>query len=340
MSELVQKRSISTSADQRTRASDSTVLGQPDGKNIRFERGGRKRYRRLLGSIKYYALGLYHNVGEDNCFLFAAGVAFNVLLSIIPISLLLVETISLVLKKNANAANILMRYLTASIPDAYKDYVSGRLIDLLGKLTHIDHWAGIIGGVSLLWLGSALFSTLRSTLNSILRLKATSNSVLLKLLDLLMMVIIMALFIVVHFIWLIPKIVISIGQRFFSQDIVSLMQSTLTKALSNILPFAVLLFIYYMLFRVLPYQRLPRKVILVATFTNVILLTIVKYVFAYYTLRMSSINVLYGAYALIFGAVLWLYYVSFVFTIGAEVGRLYWDRDRQVNAAALPASSA
>ena len=293
---------------------------------IRKARSSRRLIRKFLSATKYYALGLYNNIDDDHCFMHAAGIAFNLLLSIIPISLLLLEVISTVVRKNGDSAKHFVTYFVQSIPiSSYRDAIEVRFTELLTRLTLTGHWAGIIGGLTLLWLASALFSTLRTTLNVIFRLKPKSNSVLLKLLDFLMMLIVMALYLTLALVFPFTRAVIKAGAQYFPEGVVAFMRSTVPFVISLGASVA----LYYLLFRVLPYQKLPRKVVVVSALTTVILIESLKYGFAFYMQRATTIGALYGTYAFLVGIALWIYYVSLVFTISAEVGNLYWLRSEE-----------
>jgi membrane protein len=88
---------------------------------------------------------------------------------------------------------------------------------------------------------------------------------------------------------------------------------------------SILLFV--VLFRMLPHERLSRKTIMVSSMTTVVLIQLMRQVFAYYMEHVSSIGTLYGTYAFIVGISLWIYYVSLAFMIGAETGWLYRERN-------------
>ncbi|MFI5201741.1 MAG: hypothetical protein ACHQNE_05100, partial [Candidatus Kapaibacterium sp.] len=70
---------------------------------------------RVWDSIKYYAKGLYNYTEEDHCFLLAAGIAFNVLYCILPLSLVIFYFLSATLT-SARAIGYVVTYITDSFP--------------------------------------------------------------------------------------------------------------------------------------------------------------------------------------------------------------------------------
>src|SRR5690348_17154241 len=126
-----------------------------------------RRGRDIWNAAKYYAVGLFDHLDEDHAFMLASGIAFNVLFSIIPLSLLLFDLFTVILRDNARASQIIIDYVAQSIPvPAYRDTAVEWLSTQLTSIKHIGHVAGFIGGLTLMWLASALFSSLRTTVNA------------------------------------------------------------------------------------------------------------------------------------------------------------------------------
>src|SRR5947209_6050949 len=81
---------------------------------------------------KYYTKGLWNGMDADHCFLFASGIAYNVLLCIIPLSLILFQILSLVLQSSASAKQAVFEYMKTSLPiegygQAMQDWVQNQL---------------------------------------------------------------------------------------------------------------------------------------------------------------------------------------------------------------------
>jgi uncharacterized BrkB/YihY/UPF0761 family membrane protein len=87
---------------------------------------------------------------------------------------------------------------------------------------------------------------------------------------------------------------------------------------------SILLFLY--LYHSLPHKRIPWRVSILSTLVTVALIEVMKYVFIFYLDKIANLGAVYGAYAFLVAIAFWSYYVGIVFTIGAEVGKLYRDR--------------
>ncbi len=57
--------------------------------------------------------------------------------------------------------------------------------------------------------------------------------------------------------------------------------------------------------------------------------------FALYLSQFSAIGTIYGPYAFILVLLIWIYYSSIIFVIGAIVGQAYWERAKLKEAGKL-----
>ncbi len=287
--------------------------------------------KRIWESIKYYALGVYKYSEEDHCFLLAAGIAFNVLYSMLPLSLLIFYFFSATLT-SSRAIEYVVGYIMESFPIPINEATLHTW--LTAELTRVGHkhaLAGIVGGVSLFWLASVLFSTLRTSVNAVFNMVSKQNMIFEKLLDFLLMVIVLALLLVSTFL----SPIVNLLQRFGSDLLPGWLAGVVNTTVPRFVTLGISIVLYGTLFRMLPNERLSRKAIIVSASTSVILTETMRFLFVYYMAHISSIRSLYGTYAFLAGISLWLYYASLAFLIGAEVGWLYKERNEVVTAPEL-----
>src|SRR5690349_151994 len=67
-------------------------------------------------SVRYYAVGLYNAVDDDHAFMLASGIAYNVFLCIIPLSLILFQVFSFILQNDIGARQAILDYLKQIFP--------------------------------------------------------------------------------------------------------------------------------------------------------------------------------------------------------------------------------
>src|SRR6056300_1335241 len=109
---------------------------------------------------------------RHHTFMLASGIAFNILLYLLPLFLILVVIVRMFFGEQGIIQifhNIMLEFLPPT-SDTYN------LIDTISKeievLVSYSSLFGIIGGVSLLWLSSLLISSFRNALNVIFNLKS------------------------------------------------------------------------------------------------------------------------------------------------------------------------
>lgn len=278
--------------------------------------------RRVWDSIKYYAIGLYRYVDEDHCFLLASGIAFNLLYCVVPLSLVVFYFFSTALTSE-RAITTAVNFIIQSFPvPLYESDVRMWLSRELTAVGHVSHIAGLVGGVTLFWLASTLFSTLRTSVNAVLNIPPHKNMIFQKLLDFALMIVILVLLLTSTFLSPIVTLLQHVGTEILPGWLSYIMDSAIPRFVALALSAA----LYLTLFRMLPHRRLSWPVIFVSATTTVVLTEAMRLLFVYYMTHVSSIGSLYGTYAFLIGISLWIYYASTAFLIGAEVGWLYSER--------------
>jgi membrane protein len=278
---------------------------------------------RLLEAIKYYALGLYNGLDEDHCFIFASGIAFNVLLCIIPLSLILFQVFSIIIQNDETAKRAVIEYIQKSLPiEQYGSVLQGWVQTQFSYFSNASLIPGIIALIVLVWLASALFSSLRSAVNGVFHIKTRHNMALLKLKDI-WMIFVVSFFLLVTFL-VNPLIgtLQKISDKLLPEVVSNLVHSTVI----TIIPIALMVVLFFYLYKTLPHQRIPWRVAALSTAITVTLIELMRYVFILYLERISSLGAVYGTYAFIAVVALWAYYVALVFTVGALAGKLFYAR--------------
>ena len=282
-----------------------------------------RRVSTFKENMIYYGKGLLKGMEADHCFLFASGIAYNVLLCIIPLSLVLFEIFSIILQNNDHAKRAVLHYITRSLPiESYGQTLNDWVQNQFAYVTNVSYLPGIIALIVLLWLASALFSSLRSAVNGIFNFPTTRNFAILKLKDI-------GVIFVVSFLLLITILIGPVirGLQHVSNDVLpEFLSSFIHSTIITIIPLAVGLALYMYLYHFLPHRTIPWRASMIATLVTMTLIEIMKYVFVFYLDKISRISALYGAYAFLVAIAFWSYYVAIVFTIGAEIAKLYMLR--------------
>ncbi len=280
--------------------------------------------KKLGHAVAYYARGLWNRGGDDHIFLLSGGLSFSLIVCVIPFVLIIFSGLGILLGR-PSIANEINSYIDKIIP--YPELASS-IRDIVFKRVEefrlYKSLAGLVGMVGLFFASSGLFSSMRTILNAIFRIKPSESVLVSKLRDFGMVLSVLVYFLVSTAI--IPSLEV-IGNvagelPFLPESVSSLLRSFAVDAATT---FAILLgfsVIYYFV----PSTKMSKKVAAVSAAATTVLWEIAKQVFGVYIGNAVTLERVYGAYIVIIGVVFWFYYSSLVFIIGAEIGQLYRER--------------
>ena len=182
---------------------------------------------------------------------------------------------------------------------------------------------GVFGFASFFIFSTFLFSSVRAALNRVFRVKQERTLLRGAGIDLLMMGLTALL------------LVLAVGATWFLTVVGAFTErypswTTLTQpglvALSWVIGVVATVLLFYVLYRFPPAVTISSPGLMIASVTGTVFFQLVKWGFAWYVAAAQENVELYGTLGGLMFLFMWLYYVSVVFIIGAEVGRAY---DRQ-----------
>jgi membrane protein len=83
---------------------------------------------------------------------------------------------------------------------------------------------------------------------------------------------------------------------------------------------------FYIIYRIVPHGQVNKRVVLISALSSAIMFELLKHLFTSYLVSFSNFSAVYGAYAALVSIIFWIYYSSFIFVLGAEIGQLYNER--------------
>lgn len=264
---------------------------------------------------------LANRMSKHNLFLVSAGIAFNIILYVIPMLLVIVFVVSNIYDVNE---------LTAFISKVLHDFMppseqSSQLINMLvGEVTGVFNKgaaAGIVGILILLWLSSVLLGSIRAGLNDIFRLAYVKNYFVYKLKDIILTV--MVLFLVLIMLYVIPM------SNFIVNALMAFIPEVIEQYVSSLLLLGISLGVsyvnFYLLFRFVPNDKVKRRVRFWATIFSVVFIEISRNIFAWYISQSTSYSKFYGTFAIIASMCVWVYYLTTILLLSAELSQLIED---------------
>lgn len=258
---------------------------------------------------------------RHHTFMLASGIAFNILLYLLPLFLILVVLIRMFFGEQG-IIQIFHDIMLEFLPPTSDTY---NLIDTITKeievLVGYSSLFGIIGGVSLLWLSSLLISSFRNALNAIFNLKSRHIFILYRFKDMLLIIVLTILILLYSYAFPFISFLIEAASDISPDIFTGFIQELLTLLVSLTTSFLLIYFIY----RWVPNQRIPRKPRIFATISTVIMIELSRHLFAWYLSSVSNYGKFYGTYAVIVSIAVWVYYSSLIILLSAELGKFIYD---------------
>ena len=283
---------------------------------------------RIRRAALYYIRGLFRNIGEHDILFYASGIAFNGLACLIPFIFLTTSALGTVLHSSSTAMKGMDEVLSNLFPaQIYSTKLRGLTTEIIRDVIVYRRSMGIVGTLTLLGTLAALFSSVRTVLHYIFGIVKKHTIIIGQIRDWGMALLVGILFLVMNgFTWL-----VSIGMKsgFFMVQRGTFEYLVLDTVVENIVSFIITLVTFYIIYRFIPYQAPPRRVVRVSAVTTAILWEMAGRVFAYYLVTFKPYRSVYGAYAFFAVGLVWIYVTSVIFIVGAIIGQLSYERQRK-----------
>jgi len=278
-------------------------------------RGTKRRFRRAYE----FAKAVVQEFSEDRGSLFAAAISFFGLLSIIPLILLAVGVFGMVIGSYEAALDRVFQFAGDFLPagdESFRQEVQA-IIDQSGILSGI----GLLG---LLWTGSQVFVILQMVMNAALGAEQRIGFIRGRLMAIVMVVVVGVLF------------ALSIGItsmltaiRSFEAEIWGLGTGDLESVwdfLGILLPVFISALAFTFVYKYLPMRNIGWKGPVIGGVVAGILFEIAKQAFSWYVGNVADFARIYGSLGSVIILVLWVYYVSMIMVLGAELVSVYIKR--------------
>jgi len=260
---------------------------------------------------------------EDNIFFMAGAITFNLLVALIPLTLLFIGISGFVLASRfPDPASFLIPFLLGNLPTV------GGEIDLVSRVEGViesllaDRASfSLVGFLVFVWISTRLVGTLRTVLREIFDFPHGRGIIRGKLFDALMVVVGGLLFVLNIGITVAVETVEEFGISMTGLEGPGL--TLFRQTLAQFLAFGFIWVLFLLIYRYFPPRRIPwRTALSAATFTG-ILFEGTKYLFSWYVTNAANFSTVYGG--LTGAAILffWIYYGSIVFILGGEVAQVY-----------------
>ena len=285
--------------------------------------------RRFFKAAWYYAKGLVDRVSSHHVFLLAGGLSFSIFICIIPLVLIIFAALG-ILFKEPSIIRELNAFIDRVIP--YPNYaadVKAFITARVEEFTVYKSVAGIIGAVGVFFASSGLFSSMRTILNMVFRVRREELIFIGKLRDFGLVLLVLAFFLLS--IMFIPALSI-VKQLSTRIDVLNSFQlSFLERMVLTAVSFVIIMLVFFVIYLLVPRTRQKMKVLLVSSISASLLWHVAERLFGYYISHFLTIRIIYGTYAFLIVVAFWIYYTSLIFILGAEIGQLYRERQSELS---------
>jgi membrane protein len=280
------------------------------------------RFKRLKKILKNFGLlwQALRKFNDDNGFFLSSGIAFNILINLIPFIMLLLALVGTYLYKDQEVLNHIRAYFRDIAP-TLDPKIIGNLMDLIESRQIV----GILGFVGLLWFSTWVFGSLRIALNIVFRVE--KNRGMLRGIGIDLFMIFLAGILLLVSMILTP--VVTFLQSYQGQIPVAI-GPTIQWILKYLLPFFPDLLHVFLIYKIIPNKRVHFTSALQAALFTGLLWELAKHLFAWYVVHLAQYSFFYGSLSTLVIFVLWVYYSSTILVVGGEFA-YFLEEDRQKN---------
>ncbi len=264
---------------------------------------------------------LWRRMDEDDILFLASGLAFNVLLCLLPILIFWVYVLGL-WRQSADSMRVVDHILEAAFPrESNAPVIRERISAVLAGIVAGGRPLGWISLGALAVTATSLFSSIRGVLHRVFRIRSRRHFLVSYLADI--------GFVLALTLLLLAVTSLVLGYRFARhfQEYLPPLDSVdfhgMLGALPDLVSIPVMAGLCYLLYRFVPAERIGRRPALVAALTTTLIWEVSGRIFAFYLGSLASLNQIYGAYAFVLVIMLWTFYSCVIFVLGAEAGEVW-----------------
>lgn len=265
---------------------------------------------RVIGSFFHR---FYVCWGRDNVYFGAAAIAFNVLVTLIPLTVLIFQFSTLAVTGDLSFREEFMNWLTGLNPFVPEAVIS----DLEGAVLGGGSTISIIGFVTLLWMVSRLFGTIRTALDKVFEAPGR-HIVWGKLYDFLLAILVALCFIFAAIFTIAARFAAGSPAGEFVTSI-PLIGPALSGFLARILSFTFTFLVFFLLYWAAPNKAMSKRMCAFSATLAVVMTTVGTEIYMR-AVSAPDWGIVYGSFISIMATLIWLYWLCVIFIGSAEVG--------------------
>lgn len=254
-------------------------------------------------------------IEQHHIFMLASGIAFNIIIYIIPLILIAIYISSNYV--NIETINSILEDIFFDLlPPTETHYVFFKsLLNEIYLINKHSSFFGIVGVIGLLWISSTLISSIRIGLNTVFEVESTKISIIYRLKDILLTIIFSILMLLYSYAIPLVSFIIEVFGASLPDWSKTYFSNTIIFFVSLITSFV----IFFLIYRYVPNKRIERRRGILSTIICVILIELSRHIFAFYIADFANYGRFYGTYAIIISISVWIYYSSLIILLAGEI---------------------
>jgi membrane protein len=280
--------------------------------------------QRVWWSTSDYVRRVWDNAGEDNLPFLAGGIAFNILLAIVPFLFLLLAGLGYILEhSDEQSVAELWAVIDWLLPPTFAGPDSPTR-QIMNDVVRTRGAVGVTAFVLFVWFSTRLFGSLRTVLGEVFDIEQDRGIISGKLFDIQITLVATLLFVIYTLLSAYLQAGTTRGVLLLTQlgirtDVMGRVEFVIASATA----FIFIVAIFFALYKVLPNRRIRWQAAMIAALFTGTLFEVAKFLFTRYVTNLSAGTIYTGTLYAIVIVVFWVYYAALIFVLGGEVGQVY-----------------
>jgi membrane protein len=245
---------------------------------------------------------------QDHGFFLASGITFNLLMYLIPFTMLLLAMIGTYLYNDQKVLNHIRDYLRRFTPS-----IDLTVMENLFELIQNRQIVGILGIAGLIWISTWVFGSLRTALNIVFRVEKSRGFFRGLGIDL-SMIFLAGILLLLSMI--LTPIITVIDQ--FGGALPFVLGPGLQWILKYLVPFGFTYVTFFLIYKIIPNTKVDVLSILKAALFAGLLWEFAKHLFGWYAAHLTRYSVIYGSLSTLIIFFFWVYYSAAILLLGGE----------------------
>lgn len=279
---------------------------------------------RFVDTVVDYAKRIWVSSGEDRIFFLAGGIAFNILLAVVPFVLLGIAGLTFLLHLTPEASLAEVLALVDRFLPPHNETPDAPVHRLISDIIRARQTIGLYAALGYVWFSTRLFGSLRTVLADIFDIETDRGIISGKWFDIRITIYSTVLFVAYVFLSLYLAVASSRGLNLImAMGLRDDVMGWLEYAMGRLLAFGFVVLILFSLYKFLPNRRIRWRQALVGAVSSALLLEIARNLWTSYTRSFNPGSVYTGTLYALVSIVFWVYYAALIFVIGGEVAQAH-----------------